>query len=365
MTVALATPALVLDLDILERNLAAMDDRARRLGVTLRPHVKTHKCVEIARRQTALPGAGGGITVSTLHEARVFAEHGFRDILWAVPVNPHRVEDVAALARQITLRVLVDSDPAVSALERCGQPLHVSLKVDTGYHRAGVDPDDPGTLVLARRIHETPHLSFAGLVSHAGHAYRAGSRTEIAAIAEADRARMTSLARRLTATGIPVPEVSVGSTPTMQVVEDLAGVTEVRPGNYALFDWTQVHLGSCSVEDCALSVLATVISSPAGSDHSIVDAGALALSRDPGPSAGGPGFGRVFVDPAAGGGLAPEVRLTGLSQEHGRVNARYPVGTRIRILPNHACLTVAQFDTLHVLRGPEVVDHWTVWRGRD
>ncbi len=356
------TPSLLLDLDILERNLSYMAGRAAALGVTLRPHIKTHKCVEVARRQLELGAAG--ITVSTLAEARVFADHGFTDMTWAFPVILSRLAEVRELAGRVTLRLVVDSEEAARALEDLGVPLHVWLKVDCGYHRAGVDPQAPASLELARRLAGSYSLRFDGILTHSGHAYHGRTRQEIAGIAEEERRVMVDFAERLRAAGIAVPAVSVGSTPAFSVVERLDGVTEARPGNYAFYDFMQVGLGSCSVADCAVTVLAGVVSARPGDARCVIDAGALALSKDRGLAGTEPEtWGEVFADYEAAL-LSPIARLVGLSQEHGILSKRRPVGTRVRILPNHSCLTVACFDEYVVVRGDNVVDRWRIWRGR-
>jgi D-serine deaminase-like pyridoxal phosphate-dependent protein len=358
----LPTPALLLDLDVLERNLHRMSERAAGLGVVLRPHVKTHKSLEVAGMQRDL--GISGITVSTLYEARVFADHGFDDVTWAFPVILTRLKEVRELADRLTLRLVVDSPEAVGELEKLRIPLHVWLKVDCGYHRAGVDPESPLALELARRLAESPTLIFDGLLTHSGHAYDGRSREEIAAIAEQERRVMADLAEELRGEGIAVPAVSVGSTPALSVVERLDGVTEVRPGNYCFYDFTQATLGSCGVRDCAVTVLASVVSCRPGDGRSVVDAGALALSKDLGPDRPDrPSMGEVFADYEAGI-LDDEARLVSLSQEHGILSAARPVGSRVRILPNHSCLTVAQFDEYAVVRGERVVDRWRIWRGR-
>ena len=357
----LATPALVLDLDTLEANLERMQAKADRLGVALRPHLKTHKCLEIGNRQLAL-GARGA-TVSTLFEAQVFAAHGFDDLTWAFPVIPSRIDEVVRLASQTTLRLVIDSTVALDLLERTGRQLHVWLKVDCGYHRAGIDPSSPLALDLARRIADSPRLHLDGLLTHSGQAYHPGSADRIQTIAEHERAVLVDLAHELRHSGIEVPGVSVGSTPAMSAVTNLGGVTEVRPGNYALYDWHQVCLGSCAVEDCAATVLASVVSSNV-SGGSVIDAGALALSKDLGPSSWeNPRYGRVYADYAKGE-LSP-ASIVSLSQEHGVVDAELQVGDRLRILPNHSCLTVAQFDEFVVVRGDEIVERWKIWRGRN
>lgn len=352
----LPTPALIVDLDKLESNLERMQARAGDLSVRLRPHVKTHKCVEIAQLQ--LEAGAVGIAVSTLYEAQVFAGAGFEDITWAFPLILSRVGQAARLSRRIRLGVTVDSPQAVAALTASGERFHVWMKVDCGYHRAGVDPVSGAPLRLAADIEAGGH-ELVGLLSHSGNAYDERTLAGRAAVAEAERERITTLAGRLRAAGFEVPELSVGSTPGMTAVAHLAGVTEMRPGNYAYFDRTQVGLGSCAVADCALTVLASVVSCQA--DHCVIDAGALALSKDSGPADSV--MGGVFVD-ATSGELDEELVVTSLSQEHGKLNAPLPVGTRVRVLPNHSCLAAACFDQMVGVRGEEVVASWRVWNGR-
>lgn len=357
--VDLPTPALLLDLDVLERNLRAMQARADALGVRLRPHVKTHKCVEIAERQRAAGAAG--ITVSTLAEARIFAAAGFDDIVWAFPFNLSRVEEAAALAERIELGVTVDSEAAVEALETSGARFSAWIEIDCGYGRSGIPHDDDRTVRLAARISRAETLTLRGCLTHAGHAYGAASPAAVAAVAEEERSAMVEVGRALRAAGIDPGTLSVGSTPGMSRVESLAGVDEARPGNYALYDYAQTRLGSCSVRDCAVTVLSTVVSAGGGASGSIADCGALALSRDPGPD-DPPHYGRLFRRPAAG--ALGDDRVTSVSQEHGRLSGRYAVGEKIRVLPNHACLAVAHYDHFEVVRGRRVVDRWRIRRDR-
>jgi D-serine deaminase-like pyridoxal phosphate-dependent protein len=358
----LPTPALLLDLDKLEANLAHMAARARKLGVALRPHIKTHKCIEVGELQRA--HGIGGITVSTLYEARVFADHGFDDLTWAFPVILTRLAEARQLAERVRLGLVVDSPEAVTALEHAGFPFHVWLKVDCGYHRAGVDPHADGALRLARALADSRRLEFRGILTHSGHAYHARGADEVAAVAEEERRVMTAFAERLDKAGIVVPAVSVGSTPAMACVQRLDGVTEARPGNYAFYDYMQTVIGSCTVPDCALTVLASVVSTQPGTNHSIIDAGALALSKDAGlETYPRPTLGEIY-DEYPKGTLRPDHRVVGVSQEHGFVTGVLPVGSRVRVLPNHSCLTAAQFDAYDVVRGDEVIDRWTIWRGR-
>ena len=370
---SLPTPALLLDADILERNVKRMAEKVARLGARLRPHVKTHKCIEIGRLQQR--HGARGITVATIAEAQAFAKAGFDDITWAVPLPVSRLGEVIRLARKVTLRVLVDSEAAARALAaraaRAGLRVHTWLEVDCGYHRSGVNPESAANVAFARRIAEDPALEFDGVLTHAGHAYHARTAEERAAIARQEREVTAAFAAKLREAGIAVPCVSVGSTPTMAATDSLAGVDEVRPGNYAFYDWMQAAAGVCAVEDVAVSVLATVISHQKGADHCIVDAGALAMSKDQGP---GPAELRRGLGPVhralAGSGLEDDLALVAVSQEHGflggaaGVEGRFAVGERVRIMPNHSCLTAAMFDEYWVTRGEDVVDRWTIHRER-
>ncbi len=368
----LTTPSLLLDVDILDRNLAWMQERANRLRVALRPHIKTHKSPEIARRQARL--GARGLTVSTFAEAQQFTAAGFDDLTWALPLPPIFARPAVELAGRTTLRLLVDSPEALDALgpeaRRAGIRPHVWLKVDCGAHRAGVDPASSAALGMARRIIDGP-FTFDGILTHAGQSYSAANRSELAAIAAHERDVMVAFAERLRADGVPVPGVSIGSTPTMRTVDRLDNITEIRPGNYAFFDLTQAELGVCGVADCAVTVLASIISHRTGSDIVITDAGALALSKDRGAVHLGRtrGMGRVFRNYAANDLFSEtEAEIRSLSQEHGTLSVHAPgswrVGERVRILEHHSCLTAAQFDRYTVVRGEEIVDTWPILRGR-
>lgn len=355
------TPALLLDVGILEGNLRRMSDRCKDLDVRLRPHVKTHKCVEVALAQRAL--GASGITASTLAEVRAFADAGFEDITWAFPVVLGRLREAANLAERVRLGVVADSVTAVDALIEQNAPFRVWLKIDCGYGRAGLDPRSSEPAELARRVLDGG-LEFAGILSHSGNAYHARSAPEITRIAEGERLTMAAVAETLATEGIPAVDVSVGSTPSMAAFPTLKGVSEVRPGNYALYDYTQVLLGSCEVGQCAATVLATVVSSSRERGTSVVDAGALAMSLDPGPKhLDRSSFGEV-LDERSPGGVRRNARLTSLSQEHGILSRALDVGTRVRIVPNHSCLTVACFDAFSVVRGDDVLDTWRILRQR-
>ncbi len=371
----LITPALILDRAVLERNLDRMAARAARLGVALRPHIKTHKCVEIAALQKKR--GARGFTVSTLPEAEALFAAGFDDLTWAFPLSPGKIAPALDLGRRGTLRLLVDDAATFGDLEKAAAARdrrpHIWLKVDCGYHRAGVDPASPEALDLAGRMAASDSTVFDGLLTHAGHSYDAYESEQRLAIASQERDVMVEFAGRLRAAGHKVPGISIGSTPTLTIVEHLVGVTEARPGNYAVLDLAQVGLGVCGVEDVAVSILATVVSHPVGVERAVIDAGALALSKDHGPDQGdwSGRMGAVCPDPA-GTVPDPALRLESISQEHGVIRpsrpgglrGRLPVGTRVRVLPNHSCLATACFDRLHVLQGGRITDSWTIHRER-
>jgi D-serine deaminase-like pyridoxal phosphate-dependent protein len=365
------TPSLVLDVERVRRNAETMAERMRRLGVTLRPHVKTHKCVEVARIQTER--VAGGITVSTLAEARAFAAHGLKDITYAVPIEPGKFDEACELSRLCERFALITDDAGIpplldEAARRAGLTLDLFLKVDCGYHRCGVEPEQPEALAIPRRIADAANLRFAGILTHAGHAYHARSQTELLSIARHERDVMTEFAARLRAGGVEVPVVSVGSTPTATHYDHLEGVDEARPGNYIFFDAFQATLGSCAFEDCALTVLSAVVHRDRARRKVVLDAGAIALSKDRGAAEFDPscGYGRVLDLEGAETGL----RVGTLSQEHGEVSVEddrtldaLSVGARVRVLANHSCLTAAQHTHYHVLEGAHVVDRWEIQRG--
>jgi D-serine deaminase-like pyridoxal phosphate-dependent protein len=366
----LTTPCALVDLDQLERNAARVADKARRLGVRLRPHVKTHKCVEAARIQTDLHF--GGLTVSTLAEAQAFASAGFTDITYAVPIAPQKIAEAAAINEEInSLNLLVDHPDTIRSIEEFARSnaieLPVYLEIDCGGGRTGVDSESDAVESMARRLDESDVIDFRGLLSHAGHAYRSRTRSEAFEIACEERNLLTALAAELRDHGVAVPELSIGATPTIRAIDDLTGVNEVRPGNYLFYDAFQTAIGSCELDEIAFSVLATVVSVHPEDERAVVDAGALALSKDPGPT---------HIDSECGYGLPvttndqhplPGLRITALTQEHGVLCGRgaeaLRPGTRIRIVPNHSCLAAACFDRYHVVRGIEVVDEWHPVRG--
>jgi len=360
---------LLLNRPVLERNCRAMGERATRLGVRLRPHLKTAKCVEVARMATR--DHFGGITVSTVAEARHFATAGFRDILYAVGIIPAKVAPLAGLQADTgaMVQLTLDSiEAAVATGQTAGQlgaTFGVLIEIDTGAGRAGLPPDDEKAMVaVAEAIEGSPTLRFQGIMTHAGHAYHGRNAGEIRAIARAERDGLTFAAGLLAGRGFPCATVSLGSTPTLaHHAPSLDGITEVRPGVYTFFDLDQWALGTCSLDDIAVSVLATVIGHNRRAGRILVDAGALALSKDVSASEfrDGLGFGLVVpsVELPNEAGLGP-LRVAELYQEHGAIAAAngelpyktLPIGAKVRLLPHHTCLTCAPFDRYHVIDAP-------------
>jgi D-serine deaminase-like pyridoxal phosphate-dependent protein len=365
------TPSLLLDTERVKQNAATMSDIAKRNGVKLRPHVKTHKCIEVARIQTA--GHDSGVTVSTLAEARAFSKNGFTDVTYAVPIEAGKFDEAIELRRTGTkLNLLTDDASTVALLDdtagNAGLRFDVFLKIDVGTHRCGVEPDSPEAISIPRQIADSKSLDFAGILTHAGHSYDVNTKEEILEVARHERDAMVDLADRLRGDGIDVPCVSIGSTPTMTHVDHLKGIDEIRPGNYIFFDNFQATLGSCKFDDTALTVLAAVVHRDAKRRRIVVDAGAIALSKDRGPMHLDPlcGYGRVLDLDGGETGM----RVTGMSQEHGIIHAeneeifdRFPVGSRVRILANHSCLTAAQHSHYNILQNGEIVDWWEIIGG--
>jgi D-serine deaminase-like pyridoxal phosphate-dependent protein len=357
----LETPALLLDQDRMERNIERMRERMRSLGVSFRPHVKTNKSLEVTRR---IVPAQGPITVSTLLEADFFANHGFKDILYAVCIAPNKLAHVAALQAQgVQLSLILDSMEAARVLaeeaKARGRRFDVLIEIDSDGHRSGVKPD-AAALVEIGAFLEGAGIPVKGVLTHAGSSYECTSVEAIRAMAEQERAAAVHAASRLRAAGIACPVVSVGSTPTAVFAQHLTGVTEVRAGVFVFYDLVMAGLNVCSVDDIALSVLGTVIGHRPDKGWTLLDAGWMAMSRDRG-TASQPvdqGYGLVC---GLDGRPLEDLILVGANQEHGIMAHRsgkvdgtlhLPVGTQVRILPNHACSTAAQYSQYRLV-GPE------------
>lgn len=364
----LPTPSLILDRAILQRNLDAMHRRLAERGVALRPHLKTAKSAKVAALATA--GQEGGITVSTLAEVEYFLNHGYRDILYAVGIAEGRLGRVAALRTAgADLKIVTDSvDTAGRIVAYAAQrdaTFRVLIEVDSGEGRAGVLPEGPELLEIGRILHAGNGVELAGVLTHAGHSYGCRSVKAIEAIAETERTAITQAADRLRKAGLPCPIVSAGSTPTAVHARNLDGVTEMRPGVFVFNDLKQLSVGSCRREDLALTVLGSVIGHNRHRGHVILDTGALALSKDISAHDAWPtvGYGEV-CDPLTLNRINA-LCVASVSQEHGIVPVRseddfrqMPIGAKVRILPNHACITAAGYDRYRVLENGAITEEW-------
>lgn len=367
------TPALLLDRGKMEANIARMNAAAATHGIDLRPHLKTGKSVEVARAMTG--NWSGAVTVSTLKEADEFFAAGYSDILYAVGIAPNKLAHVAALTEAgAELTLILDGLEAARAVTAFGRErglhLPVLVEIDSDGHRAGVRPDDVALLTaIGREIESGAQLR--GVMTHGGGSYDARSPEALVAHAELERSGAVQAAETLRAAGLPCPVVSVGSTPTALFARSLEGVTEVRVGVYVFFDLVMAGLGVCREDEIALSVLMSVIGHQAKRGQLIVDAGWMALSRDRGTAsqAVDQGFGLVCDQDGA---ILGDMIVTGANQEHGIVArrdggpldvARFPVGTLLRVLPNHACATAAQHDRYRVLDQGELTAEWPRFGG--
>ena len=370
----LETPALLLDEARMDRNIERMRSHLRRLGVAFRPHVKTNKCIDVARRLMETPQ--GPITVSTLLEADYFAAHGVQDILYAVCIAPNKLDHVMALQdKGVRLSLILDSMEAARLLAARAKAeqrhFDVLIEIDSDGHRSGVKPD-AGELVEIGQLLEGAGIPVKGVLTHAGGSYDSPSADAIRAMAEQERAAVVHAAERLRATGIACPVVSVGSTPTALFAEHLEGVTEVRAGVFVFFDLVMAGLNVCRVDEIALSVLATVIGHQREKGWTILDAGWMAMSRDRGTAKQPLDQGYGLVCDLDGQPLDDFI-LVDANQEHGIMAHRsgrvdgalhLPLGTQVRILPNHACSTAAQYGDYKVLgSGREITACWQRFSG--
>ncbi len=362
----LETPAVLVDRDILQANIDRMQALADGAALVLRPHVKTHKSVAIARSQLA--AGARGLTASKVEEALVFIEAGLPSVTLAYPlVSAAKIDRLLGAARRrgCDLRLIVDSLAGVELLaaRAAEQGAHpgVFIKIDVGLQRCGREPGDRLVPILAQALTKATGLNFRGLLSHAGQAYSAADGGAAARMAEEERLSMTALADRLRRAGCRVPEVSVGSTPTVLAARRFDGLTEIRPGNYVFMDQTPLRLGLIPPSHLALSVLSTVVS--ANARHAIVDAGSKTLSSDRGAHGadGLSGYGRAFALTEAAGREAP-LTVAKLSEEHGFVvlgGARLQPGDRLQIFPNHACPVVNLARQFYV-RSAAAIEPWAV-----
>ncbi len=376
LVVDLPTPCLLLTESVMRHNINRLKRRVESLGVPLRPHLKTPKSIEIARFLMESPQ--GPATVSTLREAEEFAAHGVRDLLYAVGIAPKKLDRVAALRRQgIDLSIVLDSAEAAKAVVARsladGDPIPTLIEIDSDGHRAGVRPNEKERLVaIGRILHNAGALR--GVMTHAGSSYGLDTPAALEAAAEQERTAAVGSAETLRAAGLAAPIVSVGSTPTAHFAGDLTGVTEVRAGNFVFFDLVMSGIGVCTLDDIAVSVLATVIGHQTDNGWILVDAGWMSLSRDRGTAKQKIDQGYGVVTDMSGVPYS-DLIVVEANQEQGILAIRpnstaalpsLPIGAKVRILPNHACATAAQHDRYHVIERSDansVSAAWDRFRG--
>ena len=369
------TPAFVLEKKKLLKNIERAKTRAKELGVTFRPHLKTHKSIAIARLQMLSPE--GPATVSTLAEARYFAENGVKDIIYAVGIAPQKLSEVVAIRNLgCDLKIILDSAEAarlVSAFcKENAVSIPVLLEIDVDGHRSGLLPDSSEIVATATAL--TDGATLAGVLTHAGDSYECKTQEAIVVAAEAERAGIVKAAETLRRAGIKVNIVSVGSSPTLMRSTNEEGVTEIRAGVCAFFDLFMSNVGICTIDDIAGSVLTTVIGRKIEKNRVITDSGFLAMSRDRGTQRQKKDYAYGLVCDVDGKPLDDgRILLTGTNQEHGILTLEegtsltqkdFPIGKRLRVLPNHACPTAAPYAHLLVVNDGvivDVIDHVRGW----
>ena len=373
-----STPCLLLHRTVLERNLSRVSTIATEAGVALRPHCKTAKSAEIARRATA--GFNGAITVATLNEAEYFADHGFTDITYAICIVPSKLDRIVALQeRGVNISIITDNlGVAAKVAERSANvssPLPVLIEIDTGTKRTGLLPDSPDLIPLATLLHECPTLELRGVLSFGGFGYLEETPAKIAVAAEQERVRILEAADRMRQAGIPCPVVSVGSTPNVLCAQSFEGVTEIRPGVYVFGDLMMNALGVYDYEDIAVTVQASVIGHNRDQNRIYIDAGALALSQDQGFDRAGLPYAKYgLIRHADNARPYAGIGVCNVNQEHGFVACLdhtdpfpfddFPVGSTLRVIPNHACHSIEGFDRYHVIDDAgEIVDEWARTNG--
>ncbi|WP_163011250.1 DSD1 family PLP-dependent enzyme [Pseudomonas viridiflava] len=371
---SLDTPVALIDVSRMQHNIQRMQQRMNKLGVRLRPHVKTSKSLPVIEAQLAAGACG--VTVSTLKEAEYCFANGIDDVFYAVAMAPGKLHQALALRRKgCRLSILTDSVVAAQHIVAFGQEhderFEVWIEIDCDGHRSGLAADDE-TLVAVARLLIEGGMQLRGVMTHAGSSYDLDTPEALKAMAEQERSLCVSAAGRIRNAGLPCPEVSIGSTPTALSAQSLEGVTEVRAGVYVFFDLVMHNIGVCAADELALSVLTTVIGHQQDKGWIIVDAGWMAMSRDRGTQRQRQDFGYGQVCTESGDWIEG-ARVTGANQEHGiitlaaedsgDITERFPIGSRLRILPNHACATGAQFPDYHALDAEGSVQTWSRLHG--
>lgn len=349
------TPAVVIDAEILDRNLRNMASYCALHNLALRPHTKTHKMPEIARMQ--LKYGAPGITVAKLGEAEVMADAGISDIVIVYPLwGEGKWKRLAELAKRVKIAVAMDSLGVAEGISRAaksaGVEVGIRLEFDTGLRRCGL-PVERESLEIAQRVRSLPNLRWEGVSVYPGHIM--GTRESRERDIAVENERLDHLYALLDSVGIPYPLVSGGNTPAAYKSHEFHGVTEIRPGTYVFNDRNTVDAESCSYGDCAATVLTTVVSTSVR-HRAILDAGSKTLSADSLHSGDGKHHGYVLGH--------PEYILEHLSEEHGHLTipdgAKLKLGDRLRVVPNHICVCINLRDEVFVVSGDQVVEQWKV-----
>ena len=360
----LPTPQVLIHHTRAINNIARIQALATGCGARLRPHAKTHKSPVVAGWQ--IDAGAVGIACAKIGEAEVFVDAGITDIRLPYPVNPANAARLIPLIDRASISIIVDHPAVVrgwsDAMRQADRTLDVLVKVDVGFHRCGIDPAGDA-LGFLQTVASLPGLKLRGLLSHAGHAYHAASEDDLRAIARQEAETLADLCARAAAAGIALDEVSVGATPTLRFSAGQAGVTELRPGNYVYFDRTQVALGAASLDDCALTVMATVVSKHDG--RIILDCGSKTLTNDQARGiAPAAGYGAVLAGESDALDYSREVdealTIERLSEEHATVrvkgSTRLEPGDRVRVVPNHSCVVSNLVDVVRLVDGDRVID---------
>lgn len=352
----LDTPSLLLDVNKLEKNLLEISQISKTNQIQWRPHIKTHKSIQIARMQ--LEYGASGITVAKLEEAEIMVKAGIKNILIAYPLSsPQKLERLRVLHERAQLTIAIDSFEQAKLVNQAFHgttPITIWIKIDSGLNRCGVEKNE--VLPLAYSLAKLPNLNLTGIFTHAGHSYAATSKTEIEQIAREEANAVLNSAEVCRNAGIPIIHISIGSTPTFKYGATIKGITEIRPGNAAFYDMCQVGLGVATQSQCALTVLASVISIK--KSRIIFDTGSKALSLDQGAhgnkSVTGYGF---IID-------HPKILLKILSEEHGIGATDVPTSLKltdkVQIIPNHSCVVANLFDEYILHRDGKILGTWPV-----
>ena len=370
----LNTPCLILDKNLLEKNCHKAREKCSELKTILRPHVKTAKSIEVAK--IALGKDFGPITVSTLEEAEYFASSGFKDILYAVCIIPSKLERLNYIQSKYDcyIRMVIDSVFVAQEILNYSN-LHktnfeILIEIDCGEGRSGLNYQDTNIREISRVFEESKQVELLGVLTHAGHSYSTKDKNEIISISNIEREEALASLKKFFNFEKRSPIISIGSTPTIFYAQRLSGISEVRAGIYMFWDLAQASRGICKIEDIALTVLSSVIGHNHQNEKIIIDAGALALSKD---------LSANNFMPEAGYGLICNphtaipyegLNISEVHQEHGSIKIKnsdwfdkLPIGSQVRILPNHACLTCAAYGNYNILENGCITENWSRTNG--